>query len=106
MRKKDFFNFIEKRYTPIVYEINPQTMIKPQYRAYAYSGVELYYEIYKAIRNHISNDMTIVDVGAYPGTFLRILQNIITGNGIKFYGMGLVFARDEIAQQGVASDAG
>ncbi len=94
---KKFINRIEQEYTPMMYEIYSLPEIHEDKRSYCWTGSMLYYEIFKLIDSNIKNNSIIMDLGAYPGTFLRLLRNVLYPNTkIELYGYGLVCEEDEI----------
>lgn len=96
MSAKEFTSFIDRKYTPVMYELNCNKKLNPAYRAYGYSGFRLYREIYKLIKEHIHGNAVIADIGAFPGTFLRILSNINKEEHKELHGIGLNFTFDEV----------
>jgi len=85
---------LEDQYNPSMYEVHNELSVKPQFRTYAHTGLPLYSEIYKQIRSYIHPYCNIFDLGAYPGSFLRLLRHLEPN--LHLYAIGLVCENDEI----------
>ncbi|MBC8403444.1 MAG: methyltransferase domain-containing protein [Candidatus Marinimicrobia bacterium] len=94
----EFKNLIYDQYRPSMYELFNDERVKANRRSYAFSGIELYFEVFKLIQPYIAQNSCIIDIGSYPGTFLRLLQLIFIENRIKLYGQGLVCEDNEIVK--------
>lgn len=93
---KEFKKLVDCEYIPSMYEVYNNENVIPSKRSYCYSGVELYYEVFKLIQPYISSNSSFMDIGSYPGTFLRILQLIYKGQNIELFGSGLVCEDNEV----------
>jgi len=93
-----FTDFLKKTrdYAPTVYDAVDNPSVLPAYAHRAYTNSELYYECYKLIAADVRQGSRILDIGAYPGTFLRLCRDIFFP-GLKpvLAGTGLVLPEDE-----------
>ncbi len=101
----EFKRLVYNKYTPSMYELFCDERVYAHRRSYAYSGIELYFEVFKLIEPYIVSDSGIMDIGAFPGTFLRLLQLILEEEKIKLFGQGLVCEDDELAKYKDHADA-
>ncbi|OGW69848.1 MAG: hypothetical protein A2036_01400 [Omnitrophica bacterium GWA2_50_21] len=84
-------------FMPTVYDAFPDDVnILNQYRHRAYSVGSLYYQAYREIAGDLLKNGSLVDVGAYPGTFLRLLKEVFFRDvPIRFGGIGMILPEDE-----------
>ena len=79
-------------FTPNIHDAfieNP--MVREEYRHRAYCAGELYYKFYSEITPYIKPQGSLIDVGAHPGTFLRLCQDVFfPGYGLRLVGTGLL----------------
>ncbi|MDP8263808.1 MAG: class I SAM-dependent methyltransferase [Candidatus Ancaeobacter aquaticus] len=84
-------------FTPTVYDITDEHPdVNPKYSHRAYSGSKLYYECYKNIAHDVKDGTHLLDIGAYPGTFLRLCKDIyFNKKQMHLTGTGLILPEDE-----------
>ena len=104
MKFREFKNLIYSEYIPTMYEIYDNENVRPEFRSYCYSGIELYYEVFKLIKPFIKENTSFADIGAYPGTFLRIIKFLLKKKYIELNGLGLVCEEDEIQKYNNKAD--
>jgi SAM-dependent methyltransferase len=85
-----------KNYTPTVYDAVDNPAVLPRYSHRAHTNSELYYECYKLIDADVRAGSRILDIGAHPGTFLRLCKDVFFPNRKPdLAGTGLILEEDE-----------
>lgn len=86
----DFITKIED-YRPTVYDAAPDLRnVKKDFAHRAYTGAELYYHFYKLIYPAVKNGSKIMDIGVFPGTFLRLCKQVFFKDmDLELAGLGL-----------------
>ena len=91
LRKKDFYQSLEQ-YEPLEFEI----MVKSSWATYtrtmnyALRTRSRFFYVFQYILEHFTlNSATFVDLGPYPGTFLRLLHHLVPSESLRLYGVGL-----------------
>ena len=90
-RKKDFYRIIDQ-YNPSKFEIMGDRLWAKFKRPMNYL-VRNRYRFFTVFRHVIDNfdlnNASFLDLGPYPGTFLRLLRYLFPSNDLKLYGAGL-----------------
>ena len=63
MHFREFKKLIYSNYLPTMYEVYNNENVKPEFRSYCYSGIELYFEVFKLIEPFIKENTSISDIG-------------------------------------------
>lgn len=94
--KADYWEKL-KGFKPTVYDAFPEnSSIREPFRSRPYSGGELYYKIYSEIAADVRDGASLIDLGAYPGTFLRLCREVFfPGMHLSLFGTGLILEEDE-----------
>jgi SAM-dependent methyltransferase len=91
--KNKFYKFLFS-YKPLPYEEfdeeDPRFNLKKRYINYALKNRARFYIALKyALKHFSSSSLTVLDLGTYPGTILRILKEFLLDYKIDLYGAGL-----------------
>ena len=83
---------IAENYVPLSFEIlgdeTGLTFKRPM--NYALRTRFRYFLVFQYIREHFKLlDSTLLDLGPYPGTFLRLIRDVVSSGNLKLYGAGL-----------------
>jgi len=92
-------------YRPTVYDaVTDHPEVRGELSHRAHTGLELYYECYKLICPDVRPGSALLDIGAYPGTFLRLCNNVFfSDKQLRLTGTGLILPEDEENFRGKAS---
>lgn len=94
---KEFQSAVQKRHVPSMYEVHGDRRLHQKFRAHPVTGTILYYQVYKLIHSYVNQGTVLLDLGAYPGTFLRLCKHVLFhSNNLKLFGHGLVCEEDEV----------
>ena len=91
LRKKDFYQILEQ-YEPLKFEMMENASWATYTRAmnYALRTRSRFFLVFQYILEHFTlNSATFVDLGPYPGTFLRLLHCLVPSECLRLYGVGL-----------------
>jgi len=100
LRKRQFYEFI-KNYQPAQFEEFNETDyrfdLRKRYVNYALKNRFRFYVTLKfALRYFSATPLTVLDLGTYPGTLLRILHELLPRHPLSLYGVGLKVPPDFI----------
>ena len=91
--KKEFYNFL-KQYNPLPWEEfrkdDPRFNLQKRYTNYALKNrVRFLVTLKRTVKHIAAKKLGILDLGVFPGTWLRILQEYLPSFEIKLSGAGL-----------------
>lgn len=99
LRKKDFFTLVDG-YAPLKFEeLEDLTWVaftRPMNIALRCRH-RFFYVFRFILENLTLSDATFLDLGPYPGTFLRLLQHLARHEGLRLYGAGLNASADFVS---------
>jgi SAM-dependent methyltransferase len=109
VNKNKFYNFLFD-YKPLVWEEfnekDPRFELKKKYANYALKNRYRFYITLKyALRHFPSEALKILDIGTYPGTWLRILKGYLSDYKVELYGAGLYISPEFIKAMNDKVDA-
>ncbi len=80
-----------------MYEVHGDQRVNPAFRAYPFTGSILYYHVYKLIDSYVKQNSILIDLGAYPGTFLRLCKSVLFPSiKMDLYGCSLICEENEV----------
>ena len=91
LRWKAFLEFLLEQYEPYPYEIdrnNPLYDHGKQYQNWAVRHSKRFYHLYSTCFDYVKEGATILDIGAYPGSYLKIMR-MIYGSKISLIAVGM-----------------
>ena len=90
-----FLKTLKANYVPSMYEVHGDKKVDAAHRAYPWTGSMLYYELFRNVYPYLHAGANVMDLGAYPGSFLRMLKSLFQGD-LNLFGYGMVFESDEV----------
>src|SRR5688500_2890469 len=91
-----FLQALKSAYVPSMYELHGDRTVAGDSRAYPWTGSMLYYQIFRQVFPYLKEGSRVMDLGAYPGTFLRVLRTLGKQKQLELFGYGMVCETDEI----------